>query len=120
MSRSRGIWIVTDEATTSEPVEGEKSGQYTGPKIKSPRGKSQSGKNHTHISVSQLKNNMEEFLDVVEETFEKTDKPNSKMVLDELELVVEINGKGQVSLLGTGTEVGAKGGIKLKFKRKDG
>ena len=42
------------------------------------------------------------------------------MQLDELELTVEINGEGQVSLLGTGGKVGTKGAIKLKFKRKDG
>ena len=42
----------------------------------------------------------------------------AKMQLEEVELVVEVNGKGQVSLLGTGGELGGKGAITLKFKRK--
>jgi hypothetical protein len=41
------------------------------------------------------------------------------MQLDEIELSVEINGEGQVSLIGTGTKVGGKGAIKLKFKRSE-
>ena len=37
-----------------------------------------------------------------------------------MELTVEINGKDQVSFLGTGGEVGGKKAIKLKFKRNNG
>nr|WP_281257084.1 hypothetical protein [Calothrix elsteri] len=40
------------------------------------------------------------------------------MQLDEIELTVEINGEGQVKLLGNGIKAGGKGGIKLTFKRK--
>jgi hypothetical protein len=40
------------------------------------------------------------------------------MQLEEVELVIEVNGKGQVSLLGTGGELGGKGAIMLTFKRK--
>jgi hypothetical protein len=41
------------------------------------------------------------------------------MQLDEIELSVEINGEGQMSILGTGGKAGGKGAIKLKFKRAD-
>jgi len=41
----------------------------------------------------------------------------SGMQLDEVTLAVEINGKGQVSLMGVGGESSGKGAITLKFKR---
>ena len=41
------------------------------------------------------------------------------MELDEIELSVEINGEGQVSLLGTGGKVGGSSGMTLKFKRSN-
>ncbi|NJL40783.1 MAG: hypothetical protein HC899_31635 [Leptolyngbyaceae cyanobacterium SM1_4_3] len=39
------------------------------------------------------------------------------MELDEIELSVEVNGEGQLSLLGSGTKVGGSGALTLKFKR---
>ncbi len=61
-----------------------------------------------------------QFLEVLGQTFEQAERNNSKIQLDEIELTVEINGKGQVGLLGIGGEVGSKGAIKLKFKRNNG
>ncbi len=113
MSEERGIWIITDEPAVEE---GGKSGIDTGADYESGE---RNGRKRSRLSAEDLKQNMGEFLDVVEEAFEKAEKPKSGMRLDELELSVEINGKGQVSLLGTGGEAGAKGAIKLKFKRKD-
>lgn len=43
----------------------------------------------------------------------------SGLKLDEIEVTVEINGEGEVKLLGTGGKVGTKGGITLRFKRTD-
>ena len=63
---------------------------------------------------------MSEFLEVVEEAFEKAEKPSSAMRLEELELAVEINGEAEVSLLGSGGKAGTKGAITLKFKRNNG
>ena len=114
MSEERGIWIVTDETAIEE---GGKSGIDRGADYESDERKS---RKRSRLSAEDLKQNMGEFLDVVEEAFESTEKPESGMRLDEVELSVEINGKGQVSLLGTGGEAGAKGAIKLKFKRSDG
>ena len=45
-------------------------------------------------------------------------KNNSEIALDEIELSVEINGEGKISLLGNGAKAGGKGAIKLKFKRQ--
>lgn len=113
----KGIWIVTDETTVDEETDGSKWGRSVGADYPD---ETQKNKTKTRIKAEELKNNMSEFLDVVEETFEKAEKPSAKMQLEELELSVEINGKGQVCLLGTGGEVGSKGAIKLKFKRQDG
>lgn len=121
MSDQRGIWIITDEPAIEEEPKGGKSGRYTGPVYGQPDSDKKSEKKRSRLSAEDLKQNMGEFLEVVEEAFEQAEKPTqSKFVLDELELSVEINAKGQVSLLGTGGEAGGKGAIKLKFKRKDG
>jgi hypothetical protein len=114
MSEERGIWIITDKATAEE---GGKSGIDTGADYESG---DRNGRKRSRLSADDLKQNMGEFLDVVEEAFDKAEKPKSSMKLDEVELSVEINGKGQISLLGTGGEAGAKGAVKLKFKRRDG
>ena len=121
MSESKGIWIVTE--TVEEVVEEEGSkgtrGGYDDPYADAAEIRTIHRK-RTRISSEDLKNNMSEFLEVVEEVFEKAEKPQSSMRLEELELSVEINGEGQVSLLGNGGKAGAKGAINLKFKRKDG
>ena len=41
------------------------------------------------------------------------------MELDEIELSVEVNCEGQLSLLGSGTKVGGSGAMTLHFKKKD-
>ncbi len=115
MSKSeRGIWIITDETADSN---GGKSVIDTGFDYGSEDKKSVK---RSRLSADELKQNMAEFLDVVEEAFENAEQRKSGMMLDEVELSVEVNGKGQVSLFGTGGEAGGKGAIKLKFKRKDG
>ncbi len=117
MSEEKGIWIITSD----EGEKGGKGGTDTGYDYGRPAPENQLiSRKVTRIKAADLKRNMSEFLEVVEETFEKAEKPSSKIQLEELELAVEINGKGQVSLLGTGGEAGAKGAITLKFKRKDG
>ena len=100
MSEEKSIWIITEE-----DVEGSR-GLYGG------------YANRSSLSAGKLKENIGEFLEVMQEVFAQANQPiELGMQLDELELSVEINGKGQVSLLGTGGEAGAKGAIKLKFKR---
>lgn len=39
------------------------------------------------------------------------------MELDEIELSVEVNGEGQLSLLGSGAKVGSSGAMTLHFKK---
>ena len=62
---------------------------------------------------------MSHLIDVVERLLIRAeDKNNSEIALDEIELSVEINGEGKISLLGNGAQAGGKGAIKLKFKRQ--
>ena len=120
MTESSGIWIVTEEVTETTPEEGSKSTRHS---YNDPYADAQqlrtTNRQRTRITSADLKNNMSEFLEVVEEAFETAEKPKSQMRLEELELSIEINAEGQVSLLGNGSKAGAKGAITLKFKRKD-
>lgn len=70
------------------------------------------------IEVSKLKQEMKGFLQAMKETLNEADQPDSKMQLDEVELSVEINGEGQISLFGIGGKAGGKGAMTFKFKRK--
>ena len=114
MDTKPSIWIITRDRLEDES--GSKAGFDTGPSY---RGiEPPSGRNHHQVSAQTLQHNMTEFLSVVESAFEKAEQSQVKMQLEEVELVVEVNGKRQVSLLGTGGELGGKGAITLKFKRK--
>ena len=117
---AKGIWVVTETVEEVIEEEGSKGNSrgYDDPYADAIELRTINRK-RTRIRAEDLKNNMGEFIEVVEEVFEKAEKPQSKMRLEELELSVEINGEGQVSLLGTGGKAGAKGAIVLKFKRKE-
>ena len=118
----RTIWIVT-EATPESPeeIEGERWGRDTGGGFGTTRGpsKQQPAPRALPVSFETLKQNAGDFLDMVGELFDRAERQQSPgMKLDEVELAVEINGEGQLSLLGTGGKVGGKGAITLKFKRE--
>ncbi len=71
------------------------------------------------VEVSKLKEEIRKFLQAMSETLDEAETVNSKMQLDEVELSVEINGEGQISLLGiAGVKAGGKGAMTFKFKRR--
>ncbi len=74
-----------------------------------------------NVSVETLEQEMAHLLAVVDRLLirseEKRDR-KSKMELDEIELSVEINAQGQISIIGNGAAAGGKESIKLKFKRE--
>ena len=73
----------------------------------------------SEVSVETLEREMGRLIDVVERLVNRApDRPKSGMQLEEIELSVEIDGRGKVSLVGSGLDMGAKGAVKLKFKRK--
>ena len=73
------------------------------------------------LPVSQLEQNMNQFLQLIGRLFKQVDQQigsESDMKLDEVELSVEISGEGEVKLVAGGKAAG-KGAIKLKFTRSD-
>ncbi len=118
------IWIITDETSTiSTPTGARGDGQDTGGllgKYKQPPPQIEVlGKERVAVPVERLKQEMTDFLQVVGDVFSQAEQQQSGLQIDEIELSVEINGEGQVSLFGIGGKAGGKGAIKLKFKRKE-
>ena len=71
------------------------------------------------VKVETLEAEMGHLIDVVQRLLIRAEeKPHSEIALDEIELSVEINGEGKISILGNGAQAGGKGAIKLKFKRQ--
>lgn len=72
------------------------------------------------VSVEKLERGVNEFLGPmgrVLKTVQARAGEMGGMELDEIQLSVEVNGEGQLSLLGSGTKVGGSGGLTLTFKR---
>jgi len=86
MNTEPRLWIITRDRADDEP--GSKAGFDTGASY---RGiEPPSGRNRHQVSAQTLQRNMTEFLSVVESAFEKTEQFQTKMQLDEVELVVEL------------------------------
>ena len=70
------------------------------------------------IPVETLEKQMDNLAGVVNRLFKRSQSQSlDEIVLDEIELAVEINGEGEISILGNGVKFGTKGAIKMKFKR---
>ena len=109
------IVIVTDETDeTSAPIEGQRGwGEEVRKRISSLK--------EVRLPVSQLEQNMAQFLQLIGRLFKQVDQQigsESDMKLDEVELSVEISGEGEVKLIAGGKAAG-KGAITLKFTRAD-
>jgi len=115
------IWIVTEvEPSEVEETTGAKSGTGTNPFIRNKEQAAQAIK-QVKVSADKLEANMTEFLQVVGRVFQNAEKKadlTSGLCLDEIEVSVEITGEGEFKLMGTGAKAGAKGAMKLIFKRK--
>lgn len=68
------------------------------------------------LDARALKAQMQGMISTVNELFDQATSQTG-LQLNEVELSVEINAEGQVSLIGTGGKVSNKGGITLKFTR---
>ena len=127
------IWIITEETletstTTNETstTRGARGSSDTGGQLSAETTEETivSGKENKIVitrrkamDVTKLKQEMKGFLQAMREILEEADQPNSKIQLHEVELSVEINGEGQVSLLGVGGKAGGKGTMTFKFKQ---
>lgn len=134
-STPQAIWIITEEAsetstTTSETstISGSRSsgdrggllgGTQTTEEIVVSRKENEIVITRRKVEVTKLKQEMKGFLQAMREMLDEAEEVNSKMQLDEVQLSVEVNGEGQISLLGIGGgKAGAKGAMTFKFKRK--
>ncbi len=128
------IWIITEEpsetSTTDEtPVGGatRSSGDVGGllgsketiEEIVVRKGQEELVIVKRQVEVTKLQKEMRGFIQAMQQMLDEAEPPNSKMRLDEVELSVEINGEGNIGLMGIGgAKAGGKGGMTLKFKRK--
>ena len=115
------LWLVT-EVETTETVEvrhGERGSDDIGGGFGLPRVTEQVKtivRQRVPLDAVALKTQMNGLLQVVSDVFEQATQQRD-LLLDEVELSVEINAQGQVSIMGNGGSLSDKGGIKLKFKR---
>jgi hypothetical protein len=135
----KAIWIITEEtaetlSTTTETStdnatrsSGARSSGDTGGRLDAQtnqeivlsRKKDEIVITRRKVEVTKLKEEMKGFLQAMREMLDEADQPDSKLQLDEVQLSVEVNGEGQISLLGIGGgKVGGKGAMTFKFKRK--
>ncbi len=113
------IWIIADE--TASEISGARNSIDTGASYDNdwPEESTESSRKRFQVKAEDLKREMSEFLKVIEDVFDQTDRETSNVKLKEIELSVEINGEGQINLLGIGGKAGSKGAIKLKLVRKE-
>jgi hypothetical protein len=116
------IWIVTDETPMAKGSIGGRTGEDTGNPYDQPEDPSPAqSRRGFPVPVGQLEQQMKEFVEAMGRVLAQA-KTSAKevggMALDEIELSVEVNGEGQVSLFGMGGKAGGKGSMTLKFKAK--
>ena len=115
------IWIITGESDRQETPTGARSSSDIGGRLGEQKSSPEvAATERSQVDVSKLKLEMQGFLKAMREMLDEADLPSAKIRLDEVELSVEINGEGQVSLFGIGGKAGGKGAMTFKFKRKDG
>lgn len=115
------LWIVTEVETTetTEVVRGERGGEDRGGGFGPPRVTEQVKtivRQRVPLDAVALKTQMNGLLQVVSDVFDQANYQTG-LRLDEVEISVEINAQGQVSIMGSGGSLSDKGAIKLKFKR---
>ncbi|MGB0560291.1 MAG: Pepco domain-containing protein [Spirulinaceae cyanobacterium] len=125
----RTIRIITAiEQPASKPIAGERGAlRDTGKNlIKAAQGTTEvvteTLKRGVEIPVETLKSQMAKMYEIMTEVFEqfevKEQEKQAGLRLEEVELSIEIDSRGELSIVGFGgTEVGGKGAITLKFKR---
>jgi hypothetical protein len=111
------LWIITEvEPDRTEVKRGSRSSDDIGGSFGTPLSETTPSRKRIPINAAALKTEMDSLLQVVSEVFDQAQQQTG-LQLNEVELTVEINAEGQVSILGNGVKLANKGGITLKFKR---
>ena len=118
------IWIVTDTAPTLEPKQpGTRDGALRQNPLDSGTTRGAADERHgVRVPVEKLEQGMADFLRTMGRVVKHAQQRAVElggMELDEIELSVEVNGEGQLSLLGSGAKVGSSGAMTLHFKKAD-
>ncbi len=71
------------------------------------------------IDVDKLEAEMQNFFGVMGKVIGSLSQEVGSYKVDTITVSAEVSAQGKVSLLGTGGEVGGKGGLSLTFKRSD-
>lgn len=125
MADASQLWIIAEIEQTTETtiVEGTRDGRDTGGGFGRPDRTSITEevttivkRKRVPLDAKALKTQMDGLLAVVGDLFSQADQQTG-MKLNEVELSVEINAEGQLSLVGNGGKLGSTGGITLKFVR---
>ena len=69
------------------------------------------------VAPETLRDSLRKFMSSLEEALQGTPINVAGYEVEELQLALEVTAKGSVALLGTGGEVGGKGGITLTLRR---
>lgn len=121
MTEDSQIYVVaqSDEIVDSGTIQGERSSKDTGAGWGTPVQEAitkVAKRKRVPVDAKALKTQMNGLLQVVGDLFGEAEQQTG-MRLNEVELSVEINAEGNVSLVGNGGKLGNTGGITLKFVR---
>lgn len=94
MSNKDTIWVVTDDTSTTRRHQ-----------------------RATELKIEEFSGNVNLFIDHLSSILDKTPEKLGKFQFVEFEVHAEVSAKGTLSVLGTGGEAGAKGGLKFVFRR---
>ena len=75
------------------------------------------GGNSKLLKLDDLSVNVSHFLEQMGSMLEETPEKVGKFQFEEFEVHAEITGKGTLSILGAGGEIGATGGLRFVFRR---
>ena len=126
MAEDNVLWVVAETEVVEEQVEvdGERDGTRDigggfgePPAARIVRAVTQ--RKRVSLDAQALKVQVENMLAIMNDVFNQADAQTG-LRLDEVELSVEINAEGQLSIVGNGGKLGNTGGMKLKFTRPKG
>ncbi len=119
------VFFIESIKSPLEPQSGARDGRDIGPQFGAAKrelvGQVQE---LVEVPAERLKRQVDKLVGLVGLVFDQAEqqveqqRPDTRLHLDEIEMTVEVNGEGQLGILGNGGKAGAKGGIKLKFTRK--
>ncbi|MEM9007980.1 MAG: hypothetical protein AAGE59_31275 [Cyanobacteria bacterium P01_F01_bin.86] len=123
MSTDQQLWFVVETEETVEEtakVPGERAGEDVGGGFGEPElvetVKALAKRKRISLDAQALKAQISSMLAILDDVFIEAGA-RTGLRLDEVELSVEINAEGQISIVGNGGKLGNTGGMTLRFTR---